>query len=281
MEYKIAGVKFEITQKRYFFEVKNEEEYKKNQRVIVDTVRGQEIGLVYSESKMMDESKLVLPLKPILRLASKKDEEEYEKLKIEAQKAFTICKGKIFDHNLPMKLITSEFTFDKSKLIFYFTAEGRVDFRKLVKELASIFRIRIELRQIGVRDEARILGDIGVCGQKLCCQKFINNFDSVSIKMAREQGLIINPAKISGACGRLLCCIKYESKQYEDGLKMCPKIGSVVETKEGKGVVTSLNPLNEYIYVKIQKKGIVKVKLEDILKKEISKEKDEIIDKRK
>ena len=211
--HKVLVVTFEITKKRYYFEVLGEEKYKKNDKVIVETIRGKEIGIASSNPIMMKEKDLVLPLKPVLKLASDKEVETYIEQKSEAEEAFKICKEKISKHQLEMKLITSEYTFDKSKLIFYFTANGRIDFRELVKDLALIFRTRIELRQIGVRDEARILGNIGPCGKELCCKTFINRFDSVSVKMARDQGLVINPTKISGVCGRLLCCINYEYAQ--------------------------------------------------------------------
>ena len=163
-----------------------------------------------------------------------------------------------------MKLITSEYTFDRTKLIFYFTAEGRIDFRELVKDLATIFKLRIELRQIGVRDEARILGSIGICGKELCCRTFINKFDSVAIKMARDQGLVINPSKISGACGRLLCCIKYEYEQYSKELRKFPAVGQQVKTQSGKGRVNSVNPMNGYMYVDVDGKGIMKFELKDV-----------------
>ncbi|MGL6100837.1 MAG: PSP1 domain-containing protein, partial [Fusobacteriaceae bacterium] len=183
--YKVLGVMFEITKKRYYFEVVDETEYKKGDRVVVDTVRGKEIGLVYGKPMMLAERVLVLPLKPVLKKASEEEITIYENLKKESSKAKEICKEKIKKHKLSMKLIEAEYTFDKTKLIFYFTAEGRIDFRELVKDLANIFKVRIELRQIGVRDEARILGNIGICGKELCCRSFINKFDSVSIKMAR------------------------------------------------------------------------------------------------
>ena len=205
MKYKVIGVIFEITKKRYFFENKDNIDYKKGDMVIVDTARGMELGKVYAETREYDEEVLVLPLKAVIRKATTDDIERYNVLKNEAKNAFIICREKITLHNLPMKLIKSEYTFDKTKLIFYFTAEGSIDFRALVKDLAARFKLRIELRQIGVRDEARIVGEVGVCGKELCCRLFINKFDSIAIKMARDQGLVINPSKISGICGRLLC----------------------------------------------------------------------------
>lgn len=264
MKYKVVGVIFEITKKRYYFEVVDDTKYVKGDKVIVDTARGQELGIVYAEPMELDENDLVLPLKPVIKIASKEEYDYFLDLKKESDKAYEVCKKKIFEHQLPMKLVASEYTYDKSKLIFYFTAEGRIDFRKLVKDLAAIFKLRIELRQIGVRDEARILGTMGVCGLELCCRSFINKFDSVSIKMARDQGLVINPSKISGACGRLLCCIKYEYGQYGEALRHYPAIGQRVETEMGKGRVSSISPLNGYLYVDIDEKGINKFDLKEV-----------------
>jgi len=263
-QYKILGIMFEITRKRYYFEVVDEINYMVGDRAVVDTARGKEIGLVYMAPKMMSEKALVLPLKPVIRKATEDDNQQFETLKIEAEKANIIGKEKIKKHELPMKLVATEFTFDKSKLIFYFTAEGRIDFRNLVKELATIFKLRIELRQIGVRDEARILGSLGICGKELCCRIYINKFDSVLIKMARDQGLVINPSKISGACGRLLCCIKYEYQQYADALLKCPSMGQTVKVENTKGRVVGINPLNEYLYVDIEGKGRMRVNLDEV-----------------
>ncbi|WP_315522941.1 stage 0 sporulation family protein [Fusobacterium massiliense] len=262
--HKVLVVTFEITKKRYYFEVLGEEKYKKNDKVIVETIRGKEIGIASSNPIMMKEKDLVLPLKPVLKLASDKEVETYIEQKLEAEEAFKICKEKISKHQLEMKLITSEYTFDKSKLIFYFTANGRIDFRELVKDLALIFRTRIELRQIGVRDEARILGNIGPCGKELCCKTFINRFDSVSVKMARDQGLVINPTKISGVCGRLLCCINYEYAQYEEALKDFPAVNQSVGTQMGEGKVVSISPLNGFLYIDVQDKGISRFNIKDI-----------------
>ena len=262
--HKVLVVTFEITKKRYYFEVLGEEKYKKNDKVIVETIRGKEIGIASSNPIMMKEKDLVLPLKPVLKLASDKEVETYIEQKLEAEEAFKICKEKISKHQLERKLITSEYTFDKSKLIFYFTANGRIDFRELVKDLALIFRTRIELRQIGVRDEARILGNIGPCGKELCCKTFINRFDSVSVKMARDQGLVINPTKISGVCGRLLCCINYEYAQYEEALKDFPAVNQSVGTQMGEGKVVSISPLNGFLYIDVQDKGISRFNIEDI-----------------
>lgn len=263
--YTVLGVMFDITKKRYYFEVVDKNEvYKKGDKVIVDTVRGQEIGVVYNLPVTLSEKFLVLPLKPVIKKANEEETARYEELRKEAVEAQKICKEKIAKHNLPMKLVNTEYTFDKTKLIFYFTAEGRIDFRELVKDLANIFKLRIELRQIGVRDEARILGDIGVCGKELCCRTFINKFNSVSIKMARDQGLVINPSKISGVCGRLLCCINYEYAQYEEALKNFPAINQNVWTEKGEGKVVSISPLNGFLYVDVPKLGITKFDIEEI-----------------
>ena len=263
--YTVLGVMFDITKKRYYFEVVDKNEvYKKGDKVIVDTIRGQEIGIVYNLPLTLSEKFLVLPLKPVIKKATEEEISRYEELRKEAQEAQKVCKEKIIKHNLPMKLVNTEFTFDKTKLIFYFTAEGRIDFRELVKDLANIFKLRIELRQIGVRDEARILGDIGVCGKELCCRTFINKFNSVSIKMARDQGLVINPSKISGVCGRLLCCINYEYAQYEEALKNFPAINQNVGTEKGEGKVVSISPLNGFLYVDVPKLGITKFDIEEI-----------------
>ena len=260
----VLGVMFDITKKRYYFEVTDKNEtYKKGDRVIVDTIRGQEIGVVYNTPITLSEKYLVLPLKPVIKKASEEEVAKYELLRKEAEEAQKICREKVAKHNLPMKLVNTEYTFDKTKL-FYFTAEGRIDFRELVKDLANIFKLRIELRQIGVRDEARILGDIGVCGKELCCRTFINKFNSVSIKMARDQGLVINPSKISGVCGRLLCCINYEYAQYEEALKNFPAINQNVGTEKGEGKVVSISPLNGFLYVDVPQLGITKFDISEI-----------------
>ncbi len=262
--YNVLGVIFEVTKKRYYFEVIDNIKYKKGDKVIVDTVRGKEIGVVYSEPRMLSEKELVLPLKPVLKKADKEEEERYLQLKQDSLEANRLCRERIAHHKLPMKLVETEYTFDKTKLIFYFTAEGRIDFRDLVKDLANIFRVRIELRQIGVRDEARILGTVGLCGKELCCRTFINRFDSVSIKMARDQGLVINPAKISGVCGRLLCCINYEYQQYEEALKNYPAVNQQVKTPKGEGKVISISPLNGYLFVDVENKGMLKFEVDEI-----------------
>lgn len=276
-EYNVLGVMFEITKKRYYFEVIDNTEYKKGDKVIVDTVRGKEVGVVYGEPRMLPEKELVLPLKPVIKKADENEIKRYNELKEESAKANKLCKERIIHHKLPMKLVGTEYTFDRSKLIFYFTAEGRIDFRDLVKDLANIFKLRIELRQIGVRDEARILGTIGICGKELCCRTFINKFDSVSIKMARDQGLVINPAKISGVCGRLLCCINYEYAQYEEVLRHYPAVNQLVKTPKGEGKVISISPLNGYLFVDVATIGMMRFEIEEIKfnKKEANKLKNE------
>ena len=276
-KYKVLGVMFEVTKKRYYFEVVDDLEYKKGDKVIVDTVRGKEIGVVYGEPRMLPEEQLVLPLKPVLKKADEDEIARYNELKAESERANVLCKERILHHKLPMKLVGTEYTFDKTKLIFYFTAEGRIDFRELVKDLANIFKLRIELRQIGVRDEARILGTIGICGKELCCRTFINKFDSVSIKMARDQGLVINPAKISGVCGRLLCCINYEYTQYEEALRVYPAVNQMVRTPKGEGKVMSISPLNGYLFVDVPNLGMTKFDVDEVKfnKKEANKLKNE------
>lgn len=262
--YTVVAILFEATKKRYYFEVLDGTKLKRNDKVVVETARGAEIGIVCGAPLQMKEKDLMLPLKPVLRYATEKESSAYEELKIEAKDVASICKEKIVKHNLKMKLVASEIAFDKSKITFYFTANGRIDFRELVKDLADSFRSRIELRQIGVRDEARILGDIGPCGKELCCKTFLNKFDAVSVKMARDQGLVINPTKISGVCGRLLCCINYEFAQYEEALKNFPAVNQRVKTPDGNGKVSSISPLNEFLYVYIPDRGIIRYNLEDI-----------------
>lgn len=263
-KYKVLGIMFEVTKKKYYFEVIDEIKYKRGDKVLVDTARGIEIGVVYSEPMMIAERNLVLPLKPVMKMASDEEIEKYNSQQKEAKEAEKVCKELAKKHNLPMKLVATEYTFDRSKLMFYFTAEGRVDFRELVKELALIYKVRIELRQIGVRDESRILGTVGICGQELCCRRFLNKFDSVSIKMARDQGLVINPSKISGACGRLLCCLNYEFHLYEEALKDFPGVNQFVKTPEGEGKVINITPLSGTLNVHIRDKGIFKFNVKEI-----------------
>jgi cell fate regulator YaaT (PSP1 superfamily) len=247
---KVVGVRFKAAGKIYYFDP-GELDINENDNVIVETARGVEYGQVVIPIREVPDEEIVAPLKKVMRVATEEDAEVYAENKIKEKEAFKTCLEKIKNHNLEMKLIDVEYTFDNSKILFYFTADGRVDFRELVKDLASVFRTRIELRQIGVRDEAKMMGGIGICGRILCCKSFLGEFQPVSIKMAKEQGLSLNPAKISGACGRLMCCLKYEQDAYEDVIKKAPKLGSIVETPEGQGSVVETNLLKELVKVKL------------------------------
>lgn len=233
---KVVGVRFKDTGKMYYFDPSGIK-VRKGDRVIVDTSRGLECGVASSGIKEVDDEEVVSPLKPIKRVATEEDLKKLEENKIKERNAYSICSKKIEEHKLEMDLTDVEYTFDGTKIIFYFTAEGRVDFRELVKDLAAEFHTRIELRQIGVRDEAKMLGGLGICGRPFCCSTFLNDFHSVSIKMAKEQGLSLSPGKISGTCGRLMCCLKYEQNSYEYLNKITPKKGTVVDCREGRGVV--------------------------------------------
>lgn len=232
----IIGVRFKKPGKIYFFDPDGKI-VERGQHVIVETAMGKEYGEVMIANRQLPEDKIVAPLKKIIRIATEKDKKQNEINKKDEKEAFRICEEKIKEYKLGMKLMDVEYKFDKSKLLFFFTADGRIDFRDLVKDLAAIFKTRIELRQIGVRDEVRRLGGNGVCGRELCCCSFLGNFDTVSIKMAKEQNVSLNPSKISGNCGRLMCCLKYEQAVYEEKLKKLPGIGSIVETEDGRGEV--------------------------------------------
>lgn len=247
----VVGIQFRKLGKIYFFDA-GKWKLQIQDHVIVETANGEEYAEVATVPKLMKEESLVAPLKPVIRKATYKDEKHYEENKKKEKEAFAIALEKIKGRNLEMNLTEVEYRFDNSKIVFYFTAEGRVDFRELVKDLASIFRTRIELRQIGVRDEVKRIGGNGICGRELCCCSFLNNFDAVSIKMAKEQNLSLNPAKISGACGRLMCCLRYEQEAYEEKLKKLPKVGAIVKTEEGEGVVDSVETLKEQIRVKFK-----------------------------
>ncbi|HET7578944.1 MAG TPA: stage 0 sporulation family protein [Bacillales bacterium] len=249
-KYDVIGIRFKKAGKIYYFDP-GHLQVAKNDFVIVETARGVEYGKVVIDKKQVDENDVVLPLKKVIRVASKKDRLQVEENKNAASEAFDICLKKIENHGLQMKLIDAEYTFDRNKIIFYFTADGRVDFRELVKDLASVFRTRIELRQIGVRDEAKMLGGIGPCGRLLCCSTFLGDFEPVSIKMAKDQNLSLNPAKISGVCGRLMCCLKYENDQYETAKQELPDIGESIETSYGRGRVAGLNLLERLVQVKL------------------------------
>ena len=246
---KVIGVRFRNAGKIYYFDPMNLE-IKAGDHVIVETSRGVEYGYVVLGCRDVEESKVVQPLKTVIRMATRPDD-EVERHNHEKEKdAFRICKEKIKKHGLAMKLIDAEYTFDNNKVLFYFTADGRIDFRELVKDLASVFKTRIELRQVGVRDETKIVGGIGVCGRPLCCQSYLSEFIPVSIKMAKEQNLSLNPTKISGVCGRLMCCLKYEEETYEDLNSRLPNIGDFVTTDDGlKGEVHSVSVLRQLVKV--------------------------------
>ena len=261
---KIIGVRFKSVGKIYYFDPKDYD-VKMGDKVIVETARGVECGEVALVDREIDETRFTNPVKGIIRLATPNDMKTIEKNRQKEKDPFKICEQKIAAHKLKMNLIDVECTFDNNKLLFYFTAESRVDFRELVKDLAAVFRTRIELRQIGVRDEAKMLGGLGICGQPFCCSRFLGEFQPVSIKMAKEQGLSLNPTKISGTCGRLMCCLKYEQDSYEDLLKHTPKVGAIVKTADGKGVVEEVNLLTGKLRVKMDKNdNVVVVKKDDI-----------------
>ena len=247
----IIGVRFKNPGKIYFFDPGNHK-LEKGDCVIVETAQGQEYGEVMIPNRMISEKNIVAPLKKIIRIATKEDKEHNEENKKKEKEAFKTCTEKIKKHGLDMNLTDVEYKFDNSKLIFYFTADGRIDFRELVKDLAAIYRTRIELRQIGVRDEVRRIGGNGVCGRELCCCSFLSNFETVSIKMAKEQNISLNPSKISGNCGRLMCCLKYEQDVYEEKLNRLPKVGAIVKTADGEGVVDALETLKEKVRVKMK-----------------------------
>ena len=247
----VIGIKFKEAGKIYFFDPKGEK-FQKGDYVIVETSIGEQYSEVIIPNKEIPDSKLVAPLKPIIRKANFKDKKHNEENQKKEKEAFNTAEKLIKKYKLDMNLTDVEYTFDNSKLLFYFTADGRIDFRDLVKELASIFKTRIELRQIGVRDEVRKIGGNGICGRELCCCTFLENFDTVSIKMAKEQNIALNAAKISGNCGRLMCCLKYEHEVYEDKLKKLPKVGATVKTEDGEGVVDGLETLKEKVRVKLR-----------------------------
>lgn len=250
----VIGIRFRRAGKVYYFAPEDNVIYSQGQHAIVETARGIEYGEVVISNKEVDESEVIQPLKKVIRLATSEDDEKYKQNKLKEKEAFFICKEKIIKHKLDMKLIDVEYTFDNNKVLFYFTSYERVDFRELVKELASIFKTRIELRQIGVRDETKMCGGIGICGRSLCCNTFLGDFQPVSIKMAKEQNLSLNPIKISGICGRLMCCLKYEQDCYVEIRGRLPVVGDIVITPDGKGEVLSVNVLREQIRVAVEKK---------------------------
>ncbi len=247
----VIGVRFKNVGKVYYF-APGEHTLKIGDKVIVETARGIECGEVAMGNKEVAEEEIPQPLKNVIRVATQEDLAHVAENAAREKSAFAICSKKIEAHKLEMKLVDVEYTFDNSKILFYFTADGRVDFRELVKDLASVFRTRIELRQIGVRDEAKMLGGLGVCGRPLCCSTFLGGFQPVSIKMAKEQGLSLNPVKISGTCGRLMCCLKYEQEAYQDLLRTTPTVNSLVMTPEGRGVVTDVNLLTGILHIKLE-----------------------------
>lgn len=246
---KVIGVRFRTAGKIYFFDP-GKLKINRNDHVIVETARGIEYGTVVGSPREVPSDKVIQPLKPVLRIATERDDEQEANNKKKEKEAFKICLEKIKKHGLEMKLIDAEYTFDNNKVLFYFTADGRIDFRELVKDLASVFKTRIELRQIGVRDETKILGGIGICGRELCCHSHLSEFIPVSIKMAKEQNLSLNPTKISGVCGRLMCCLKHEEETYEELNRRLPNVGDHVTTDDGfKGEVQSVNVLRQLVKV--------------------------------
>ena len=246
----VVGIRFKSTGKVYYFDP-NGKTFKKGMSAIVDTARGQEFGEIAMANSFVRSSDIVPPLRPVVRAATTADVEHHKANKAKEDEAFKICNEKISSHGLDMKLIDAQYTFDNSKLLFYFTSSDRVDFRNLVKDLAGVFRTRIELRQIGIRDEAKLMGGLGMCGRPLCCTLFLSDFDQVSIKMAKEQNLSLNSAKISGICGRLMCCLRYEHEAYEYEIKRTPPVDSLVRTENGDGVVTEINPLAGTVKVRL------------------------------
>lgn len=248
----VIGVRFREVGKIYYFDP-NGQTFKNGDSVIVETSRGIECGMVALPNKEIDETNITHPLKKIIRAATKEDLEHLQENRKKEKRAFDICLKKIAAHNLQMKLVNAEYTFDNNKILFYFTSDGRVDFRELVKDLAFVFKTRIELRQIGVRDEAKMLGGIGICGRPFCCHTFLGEFQPVSVKMAKDQGMSLNPVKISGTCGRLMCCLKYEQEAYTDLIKNTPKVGAIVQGPDGKGTVVDINLITGDIKVSLSK----------------------------
>ena len=249
----VVGIRFKSSGKIYYFDP-NGKSLKKGSHAIVDTARGQEFGEVAMANSFVKTSDIVTPLRPVLRSATTADVEHHKSNKQKEEDAFKICNEKISEHKLEMKLIDAQYTFDNTKLLFYFTSSERVDFRELVKDLASVFRTRIELRQIGIRDEAKLMGGLGMCGRPLCCTLFLSDFDQVSIKMAKEQNLSLNSGKISGCCGRLMCCLQYEYSTYAEETAKTPPVDSTVKTPDGIGIVTEMNPLAATVKVKLKDK---------------------------
>ncbi len=261
--YTVVGISFKKAGKVYYFDP-GEIKLRMGDHVIVETARGIEFGEVVMGQREVTEEEIVAPLKNVIRKANEGDHEKNNENKRLEKEAFSICAEKIKDHELPMKLIDCEYTFDHNKIIFYFTADGRVDFRELVKDLARVFKTRIELRQIGVRDEAKMIGGMGICGRPLCCSVFLRDFDPISIKMAKKQELSLNPAKISGVCGRLMCCLKYESKTYKRLKEEMPEIGEIVEMELGEGEIVERNLVKKTVKVDIGEDEYIEVELEEL-----------------
>ena len=259
----VTGVRFKKVGKIYYFDPDGLD-LKCGDHVIVETSRGIEYGTVAIEKKQVTDDEIVPPLKKILRKATEADDRQVEKNKECEKEAMAVCQEKIEKHNLDMKLVDVEYTFDHNKMLFYFTADGRVDFRELVRDLAGVFKTRIELRQIGVRDEAKMLGGLGICGRQLCCNLFLSDFAPVSIKMAKEQNLSLNSTKISGACGKLMCCLRYEHETYEEAIKRTPKLDSKVTTPDGEGTVVETNPLAGLVRVRLDKEADKSPKLYNV-----------------
>lgn len=261
----VIGVRFKKAGKIYYFDP-DQLTIEQDQYVIVETSRGIEFGKVVIANKSVDEEDVVLPLKKVIRLATKKDKYAVIENKESAKEAYQVCFNKINEHQLDMNLVDVEYTFDRNKVIFYFTADGRIDFRNLVKDLAAIFKTRIELRQIGVRDEAKLLGGIGPCGRMLCCSTFLGDFEPVSIKMAKDQNLSLNPTKISGLCGRLMCCLKYENDDYEEAKRQLPDLGEKIKTPIGEGKVVGINILERIIQIElIEKERMIEYTLDELI----------------
>lgn len=255
----IVGIRIKKPGKVYYFDP-GKYRFNVGEFVVVETALGEEYAEVVIANKEIPEDRIVTPLKPVKRKATEKDKKHYEENKAKEKEAFGIAVKNIKKHKLDMNLIDVEYKFDNSKILFYFTADGRIDFRELVKDLAAIFKTRIELRQIGIRDEIKRIGGNGICGRELCCCSHLSNFETVSIKMAKEQNLSLTPSKISGACGRLMCCLKYEQEVYEEKLSRLPKPGAIVKTAEGEGIVENVETLKEMVRVKIEEKDNVKIK---------------------
>lgn len=277
-EYQVIAVRFKTAGKKYFFDPRDLE-LNIGDKVLVETVRGIEYGEVVSGIKTVSKAEVFLPIKPIIRKATEEDVVRFQQNKAEEPRIIEICQELVEKNELPMKLLGCEYTFDRTKLIIYFSAENRIDFRQLVKDLAAVFRTRIELRQVGVRDAAKYIGGLGPCGRILCCTTFLGNFDTVSIKMAKNQNLSLNPQKISGACGKLLCCLRYESEFYDEIAKIMPKVGEIIVTPDGEGKVFGVNALLDLVKVILTETNAVRsYQLNEIQRKNIVNDDNDIVD---